>query len=80
MSTNSKAVKISLWVVWAEQHAQYIQFLPRHARKELNVPKLKKLKAHCPNIYTVPEYKKFYGKLGLDIYWAARPRLALANQ
>ena len=31
----------SLWDICAEQHALNTQFLPRPARKELNVPKLK---------------------------------------
>ena len=31
-----------LWVFWAEKHAPYIQFLPKLARKESNVPKIKR--------------------------------------
>ena len=37
----AKLVKSSLWAVWVEQHAPYTRFLPRPARKESNVPKLR---------------------------------------
>ena len=33
--------EMDLWAVWAEQHAPYTQLLPRPAKKESNVPKLK---------------------------------------
>ena len=35
-------VQIGLRTIWAEQHAPYTRFLPRRARKESNVHKLKK--------------------------------------
>ena len=34
-------VQTSFWAILAEQHALYTRFLPRPARKESNVPKLK---------------------------------------
>ena len=44
----------ALWAVWQEKHAPYTQFLPRPARKESNVPKLKRSYGlTILNIYTV---------------------------
>ena len=33
----AQMVETGIWVVWAGYHAPYTQFLPRTARKELNV-------------------------------------------
>ena len=37
----AELVYISLWAIWAEQHAPYPLFLSRPARKESNEPRLK---------------------------------------
>ena len=34
----AKPVKTSFWAVWVEQHASTLDFCPRPARKETNVP------------------------------------------
>ena len=48
----AKLVETGFRAICAEQHAPYIQFLPRAARKKSNVPKLK-TKSLLSNLYTV---------------------------
>ena len=44
----AELVWIGLWPALAQQHSTYTRFLPRPARKKLNVPKLR---TYCPKIY-----------------------------
>ena len=55
----AKLVKTGLWDIWAEKHEQYTWFLPRPARKELNV-----LKSNCSNVSATP-----IGQTGLEMEW-----------